>query len=174
MADEGSSACTVRLMGFDVDGILTDGRLFFTDDGLEMKAFHVRDGLGMRWLLNAGIEVAIVTGRRSQLVENRCRDLGIRHLQQGTRDKVAALAAIAKSLGLDLGACGYMGDDVVDLPVLRACTFSATAADSDPRVLREVDFISRANGGHGAVREVCEHLLAAQGLLTDAVEGPAP
>lgn len=163
------AAARVRLMGFDVDGVLTDARLYFGPEGDALKAFCARDGHGIKLLQAAGVEVAIVTGRSSRTVEQRASNLGVRHLRQGVEDKRAALAEIAHALGTDLAHCGYMGDDVLDLPVLRACGFSATVADGHELVRRHVDYVARQPGGAGAVREVCELLLASQGLLEAAL-----
>jgi 3-deoxy-D-manno-octulosonate 8-phosphate phosphatase (KDO 8-P phosphatase) len=163
-------AKNVRLMAFDIDGVMTDGHLYFTAGGEEIKAFHSRDGVGVKLLQSAGIEIAIVTGRTARVVELRAQNLGIRHLRQGIDDKRGALADLARDLGLDLARCGYMGDDVVDLPVLRACGFSASVPDGDPRVRAVVDYVSMAPAGAGAVREVCEFLLRAQGRLEAALE----
>ena len=163
-------ARNVRLMAFDIDGVMTDGRLYFTASGEEVKAFHSRDGVGLKMLQSAGIELAIVTGRTARVVELRAQNLGIKHLRQGIDDKRGALTDLARDLGLDLARCGYMGDDVVDLPVLRACGFSASVPDGDPRVLAVVDYVSMAPAGAGAVREVCEFILRAQGRLDAALE----
>lgn len=164
-------ARNVRLMAFDVDGVMTDGRLYFTATGEEMKAFHSRDGLGMKLLQRAGLQVAIVTARTARAVDLRAQNLGITLLKQGVEDKRTALAELARDLGLELSDCGYMGDDMVDLPVLRACAFSASVADGHALVRRAVDYVSRAPAGAGAVREVCEFVLRAQGKL-DAAFAP--
>lgn len=163
-------AKSVKLMAFDVDGIMTDGRLYFTAGGEEMKAFHSRDGVGMKMLQGAGIQLAIVTGRTAKVVELRAQNLGITHLKQGIDDKRGVLADLARELGLDLAHCGYMGDDVVDLPVLRACGFAASVPDGDARVRAVVDYVSSAPAGAGAVREVCEFILRAQGSLEAALK----
>ncbi len=163
-------AKNVRLMAFDIDGVMTDGRLYFTASGEEMKAFHSRDGVGLKMLQSAGIELAIVTGRTARAVELRAQNLGIKHLRQGIDDKRGALTDLARNLGLDLAQCGYMGDDVVDLQVLRACGFSASVPDGDPRVLAVVDYVSMAPAGAGAVREVCEFILRAQDRLDAALQ----
>jgi len=159
----------VRLMAFDVDGVMTDGRLYFTASGEEMKAFHSRDGMGTKMLQSVGIEIAIVTGRTARVVELRAQNLGITLVRQGVDDKLAAMRDLARELGLDLRQIGYMGDDVVDLAVLRACGFSASVPDAHPAVRSAVDFVSRAPAGAGAVREVCEFILGAQNLLDEAL-----
>jgi 3-deoxy-D-manno-octulosonate 8-phosphate phosphatase (KDO 8-P phosphatase) len=159
----------IRLMAFDVDGVMTDGRLYFTAGGEEMKAFHSRDGHGMKMLQAAGVRLAIVTGRTARVVELRAQNLGITLVRQGIEDKRTALAELARDLDLDLAQTGYMGDDVVDLPVLRACGFSASVPDGHPLVRAVVDYVSREAAGAGAVREVCELILRAQGRLEAAL-----
>ncbi|MDQ7988752.1 MAG: HAD family hydrolase [Candidatus Dactylopiibacterium sp.] len=160
-----AQAATLRLMAFDVDGVLTTGDLYFTPAGDEIKVFSSLDGHGLKMLQEAGIEVAIITGRKSAMVEHRAENLGIRHLFQGVADKRAALAALCGELGLTTRQAGYMGDDVVDLPILRSCGFSATVADGHPFVRQHVGFISTLGGGRGAAREVCDFILAAQDRL---------
>lgn len=159
----------VRLMAFDVDGVMTDGRLYFTASGEEMKAFHSRDGVGIKMLQSVGIEIAIVTGRTARVVDLRAQNLGITLVKQGVDDKLAAMRDLAQERGLDLSRMGYMGDDVVDLAVLRACGFSASVPDGYPTVRSAVDFVSAAPAGGGAVREVCEFILRAQTRLDDAL-----
>lgn len=160
-----SSAAQLRLMAFDVDGVLTNGDLYFTPNGDEIKVFSSLDGHGLKMLKDAGIEVAIITGRKSEMVSRRAANLGITHLFQGVEDKRAVMRDLRATLDLDADHCGYMGDDVVDLPVLRACGFSATVADGHDFVKQHVDYISSKGGGAGAVREVCDYILAAQGKL---------
>jgi 3-deoxy-D-manno-octulosonate 8-phosphate phosphatase (KDO 8-P phosphatase) len=156
-------AAKVALMGFDVDGVLTDGTLYFSSEGDEMKAFSSLDGHGLKMLQRAGVEVAIISGRSSRALELRARNLGIDELHMGVEDKRALLAGLAGKRGIDLAQTGYMGDDVVDLPVLRACGFSATVADAHGEVVSRVDYVAIRGGGRGAVREVCDLLLRAQG-----------
>ena len=163
--DAASKAARVALMGFDVDGVLTDGTLYYSGRGDEMKAFQTRDGHGIRMLMDAGVRVALITGRESDIVAQRAKNLGIELVLQGVDDKCAAMEALLSRFELGFGQAGYMGDDVVDLPLLSACGFSATVADGHPLVRERVDHISPLGGGHGAVREVCEYLLTAQGKL---------
>jgi 3-deoxy-D-manno-octulosonate 8-phosphate phosphatase (KDO 8-P phosphatase) len=160
---------SVRLMIFDVDGVLTDGRLYYTDSGAEMKAFSTLDGHGIRMLMSSGIEIAIITGRRSQVVSHRARDLGISHVMQGVAEKRPAFLGLTASLGLAPESCGYMGDDLVDLPVLTRCGFAATTREAPEIVKRHAHFISTQPAGAGAVREVCEMILKAQGKLDAAL-----
>ena len=160
-----AKATKVALMGFDVDGVLTDGTLFYSARGDEMKGFLARDGHGIKMLMDAGVQVAIITGRELDIVAQRAKNLGVNLVIQGVEDKHAAMQKILAALKLDFSQAGYMGDDVVDLPLLRACGFSASVADGHPLVVDRVDYVSKFGGGHGAVREVCEVLLAAQNKL---------
>jgi 3-deoxy-D-manno-octulosonate 8-phosphate phosphatase (KDO 8-P phosphatase) len=155
----------LKLMAFDVDGVLTDGTLFFTPAGDEIKAFSSLDGHGLKMLAEAGITVAIITGRKSRMVELRAANLGVAHLFQGVEDKRAVMHALREQLGLSPEQSGYMGDDVVDLPILRDCGFSASVRDGHPFVHQHVDFVSSHGGGRGAVRELCDFILSAQGKL---------
>jgi 3-deoxy-D-manno-octulosonate 8-phosphate phosphatase (KDO 8-P phosphatase) len=158
-------AAQLRLMAFDVDGVLTDGSLFFTPNGDEIKAFSSLDGHGLKMLAQAGIELAIITGRRSRMVELRAANLGIKHLFQGVEDKRAVMRTLCEQLGIRREASGYMGDDVVDLPILLDCGFAATVGDGHPFVREHVDFVAKAGGGRGAVRELSDFILSAQGKL---------
>jgi len=153
----------VRLMGFDVDGVMTDGRLYFSPAGDELKAFFTRDGLGLKMLAAAGIRVGIITGRDSPIVARRAENLGLDFVLQGVGDKHAAMAELLARIGLTFGEAGYMGDDIVDLAVMRACAFSASVPDGHPLALSQVDYVTTAAAGAGAVREVCELILNAQG-----------
>ncbi|MBM3342246.1 MAG: HAD family hydrolase [Betaproteobacteria bacterium] len=164
----GARASAVRLAAFDVDGVLTDGLLYYTDSGEEMKAFHVQDGHGIKMLQEAGVAVAIITSRESRLVANRARNLGIEHLYQGVHDKRTAMESLLQRLGLAWPAASYMGDDVIDLPVLRRCGLAASVPQAPALVRRHAHYVTRAAGGHGAVREFCELVLHAQGALDAA------
>lgn len=157
----------VKLMAFDVDGVMTDGTLFFTAQGDEMKAFNTLDGHGLKILASAGVLLAIITGRTSRALELRARNLGIEILLQGVEDKYGAMQGLLKQHALDFSDAGYMGDDVVDLPLLRACGYSASVAGGHAVVHSHVDYVTRADAGHGAVREVCEMILQAQGKLAE-------
>lgn len=156
-------------MIFDVDGVLTDGRLYYTDSGEEMKAFSTLDGHGIRMLMSGGIEIAIITGRRSEVVSHRARDLGINHVLQGVAEKRPAFVNLAATLGVAPESCGYMGDDLVDLPVLTRCGFAATTREAPEIVKRHAHFISTQPAGAGAVRELCEMILKVQGKLDAAL-----
>ena len=163
MSQSLAKAANLTLMGFDVDGVLTDGTLYFSSQGDEIKAFSSLDGHGLKMLQHAGVEVAIISGRSSRALKLRAENLGIRELHMGIGDKRGLIGSLAKVRGIGLAQVGYMGDDVVDLPILRACGFSATVTDGHDEVKSRVDFVAMRGGGRGAVREVCELILRAQG-----------
>lgn len=152
----------IRLIAFDVDGIMTDGRLYYGNDGEIMKAFDVQDGLGIKLAQEAGIETAIITSRRSRIVEHRAADLGIRHLFQGVHDKWETLRELCVSLQLAPSAAAFMGDDLVDLQPMRHCGFSVTVPAAALQIRQIADYITVARAGRGAVRECCELLLASR------------
>ena len=152
----------IQLVILDVDGVLTDGRLYFTARGEALKVFHVRDGHGVKLLLGAGVAVAAVSGRRSAATAARMRELGVPHVVQGCSDKVAALARLTQRLGLDPLDCACLCDDTPDLPLMSAVGFAGAVADAHPVVLAAAHWISRANGGCGAVRELCDAVLRAR------------
>jgi 3-deoxy-D-manno-octulosonate 8-phosphate phosphatase (KDO 8-P phosphatase) len=160
----------VALMIFDVDGVLTDGTIYLADDGQEMKAFSTLDGHGMKMLREAGITLAIISGRSDRCVELRARELGVTHLWQGAKDKLAAYSEALARTGLAPEQTGYMGDDLPDLPLLTRCGFAAAAAQSPEAVKRAAHYVSSSHGGRGAVREVCEVILRAQGRFDTAIE----
>jgi 3-deoxy-D-manno-octulosonate 8-phosphate phosphatase (KDO 8-P phosphatase) len=159
----------LKIMIFDVDGVLTDGRLYLSGNGDEMKAFNTRDGQGIKLLRETGVAVAILTARRSQVVERRAQELGIELLRQGASDKAAAFLEILAAQNVDAAQAGYMGDDLADLPVLRRCGFAATVASAPEVVRRHAHYVAGAAGGHGAAREVCEFVMTAQGTLENAI-----
>ena len=144
---------------FDVDGVMTDGRIYLGAAGEEMKAFNVADGYGIRMLLEAGIEAAILSGRRAGCVERRARELGIRHVIQGAGEKLPSFQRLLGELRLDARAAAYMGDDIPDLPVLEACGLALTVPEAPVRVRRAAHHVVARRGGEGAVREACELLL---------------
>jgi 3-deoxy-D-manno-octulosonate 8-phosphate phosphatase (KDO 8-P phosphatase) len=160
----------VRLMIFDVDGVLTDGTLYLTDSGEEIKAFNSRDGHGMKMLRESGVELAIITGRASRCVEQRAGNLGVELLFQGATDKARVYADLLAARKLDAGATAYMGDDVIDLPVLRRCGLALTVPDAPLAVKQHADYVTRAHGGRGAAREACELIMHAQGTLGPRLE----
>lgn len=160
-----TSAATVRLLALDVDGVLTDGRISYTDRGDEIKAFNIKDGLGIKLLQQSGVQVAIITGRTSNIVERRARELGIQDIVQGREDKREALLELCRRHDLAPAECAYMGDDLPDLGAVRACGLGMTVADGAARVREAADWVSSLRGGEGAVREACEYILAARGEL---------
>lgn len=150
----------LRLLAFDVDGVFTDGRFYLSDDGIESKAFHTQDGYGIRRVLDAGVTVAVISGRRSGAVEKRMAELGVPHVVLGCPDKVAAMDELAASLAIDVADCGYVGDDVPDLALLEHVGFSFAVANAVPEVQARCDHVTRNSGGFGAVREVCDLVVA--------------
>lgn len=155
-------AAKIRLVAFDVDGTLTDGRLWFAEDGRELKAFHVHDGLGIKLLREHGIEVAIISARVSHAVELRAEQLGIDHVYQGKADKLACLRDILQASGLADAAACYVGDDLPDLAPMSVCGLAIAVADARPEVARASHWQTTAKGGRGAAREVADLILAAQ------------
>jgi 3-deoxy-D-manno-octulosonate 8-phosphate phosphatase (KDO 8-P phosphatase) len=152
----------LRLMIFDVDGVLTDGALYMPEGGGEIKVFHVRDGHGLKMLQESGVQAAILSGRRSPVVEARAAELGIKIVEQGSADKGAAFDRLLSRLGVAASAAGYMGDDFPDLPVLSRCGFAASVSDAPQAVRRRAHYVARAAAGRGAAREVCEFIMQAQ------------
>lgn len=155
----------IRLLVLDVDGVLSDGKLYFSNGGEELKNFHIQDGLGIKLLARAGIETAIITGRSSTIVARRAENLGIRHVMQGREDKLVALQELRARLGIDLEQIAYMGDDLPDLAAIRGVGLGLTVANANAVVQQYAAWSSRFNGGEGAVREACELILQAQGKL---------
>lgn len=155
-------ASKIRMLILDVDGVLTDGKLYFDHDGKEMKAFNTRDGMGIKTLQRVGIEVAVITGRQSGAVTHRMAQLGVRHVYQGREDKLDVFLDLLRITGLDAGQVCFAGDDWIDLPVLMRAGLAVTVADAEDYVKQQVHWITRHNGGDGAVREICNLILAAQ------------
>lgn len=153
----------IRLLLLDVDGVLTDGAVIYSESGSEIKSFNVKDGMGIRMLQRSAIPVGIVTGRRSEALRHRCRDLGIDLLMDGTADKGAALASILSETGLSAGDIGFMGDDLPDLPLMAKVGTALAVADAVPQVLAAAHLVTDRPGGKGAVREAAEAILQAQG-----------
>ena len=154
---------TIKLLLLDVDGVLTDGRIIYDNEGNEMKSFDVKDGHGMKMLQRAGIKIGIITGRSSAVVQRRAEELGLDALFQGALTKLEPYGEILKEFGLTDDQVAYVGDDLVDLPILRRVGFSATVADAVPDLFPLVDYVCKRPGGRGAVREICDMLLRAQG-----------
>jgi len=152
----------ITLLMLDVDGVLTDGTIIYSDSGEEIKAFNVRDGHGIKLVMRAGIEVVLLTARESKVVGHRARDLGITGVYQKATDKLAAYSGILAEKKIQDRNVLFVGDDIIDVPVLRRAGFSAAVADAVPEVKEVVDYVTSQAGGKGAVRELCELLLKAQ------------
>lgn len=170
MQDIQNKASQVKLVIFDVDGVLTDGSLFLGDDGQEYKAFHSKDGHGMVMLQQSGIMIGIITGRTSEVVRKRMESLGIKHVFQGQKDKLPAYQQLKQELGLADEEIAYVGDDVVDLPVMTKVGLSIAVQDAHNTTKEHAHWITPSAGGRGAAREVCEMLMQAQDKLQPALE----
>jgi len=151
----------IKALFLDVDGVLTDGSIIYSDHGSETKVFNVRDGLGIRWLIKSGFIVGIVTGRKSDALIHRCENLGIDLIFDGIKDKASALRMILDQTGMKSEEIAYMGDDIVDIPLMNRVGVSIAVADAHEVVIKTADMVTAARGGAGAVREVCEHILKA-------------
>ena len=151
----------IRLVAFDVDGVFTDGRFYLSDEGIESKAFHTQDGYGVRRLLDSGIAVGVISGRSSPAVEKRMAELGIAHVILNCKDKVAAMDELAAALGISTSECAYVGDDLPDLPLLEHVGFSVAVANAVPALQERCDYVTKKSGGFGAVREICDLIVAA-------------
>lgn len=158
-------ARAVKLILFDVDGIMTDGTLYLADDGQEYKGFNSLDGHGLKMLKSTGVELGIITGRNSQLVIHRARNLGITHLHQGAQDKLMVYRQLLDDLGLSPEQTAFMGDDVVDLPVMRRAGLAIAVPAAPDLVKAHSHYITKREGGRGAVREACEFIMRAQGTF---------
>lgn len=165
MEDIIEKAASIRLVIFDVDGVLTDGSIFIGDDGEEYKAFFSRDGLGMAMLQKTGVKIGIITGRTSQVVLHRMQSLGIEHIFQGQSDKIPAFEQLCKDLDIDPEHVAYVGDDIVDLPVMRQVGLAISVGDAHPLVVKHSHWQTHSGGGRGAAREVCELIMEAQNSL---------
>ena len=159
----------IRLIAFDVDGVMTDGTLFLADDGQEFKGFNSLDGHGLKMLKGSGVQLAIITGRSSRVVEHRAGNLGIEIVHQGAHDKLVVYEALCRDLGIEREATAYMGDDVVDLPVMRRAGLAITVPAAPELVKAHSHYTTVRAAGHGAVREACEFLMRAQGTLDAAL-----
>ena len=165
MQDILDKAARIRLVIFDVDGVLTDGRLYIMHNGEEFKAFHSRDGHGMKMLRETGVEIAVITARRSATVSHRMASLGIEHVYQGCHDKLEVFESLLKKLDLTAAEVAYVGDDVIDLPVMKRVGLAVAVQDSYPLIATHAHWQTPHGGGHGAVRDVCELVMKAQGRL---------
>lgn len=170
MKDILERAAQIKLVIFDVDGVLTDGSLFLGDDGLEYKAFNSRDGHGMKMLQQAGVTVAIITGRTSKVVEYRMKSLGIEHVYQGQSDKRQAFAELLEKLNVKASEVAYVGDDVVDLPVMVKVGLAIAVQDAHSMVLKHSHWQTPSCGGRGAGRDVCEMLMEARNVLQEKLD----
>ena len=157
----------IKLLALDVDGVLTDGKIYYGNNGEELKAFNIKDGLGIKLLQRAGVTVAIVTGRRSAIVTRRAMELGISDVIQGREDKLAALEELCAQLGFTLAQCAYMGDDLPDLSAIEAAGLGLTVADGADPVRAAAQWCSTRTGGDGAVREACEFILQTKDKLAE-------
>jgi 3-deoxy-D-manno-octulosonate 8-phosphate phosphatase (KDO 8-P phosphatase) len=169
----------IRMLLLDVDGVLTDGKIIMNDQGVESKHFDVRDGHGLKVLMRYGIGVALITGRRSSVVVHRAKDLGIEEVHQGVWDKAAVFDDILKKHDLHPGQTAFMGDDIVDIPVMRRVGFAVAVRNADVEAKKIASYVTKSRGGRGAVREVCEIILKAQGHWDDvamkyAMDGTSP
>jgi 3-deoxy-D-manno-octulosonate 8-phosphate phosphatase (KDO 8-P phosphatase) len=159
-------AARTRLLVLDVDGVLTDGRLYYGAGGEALKVFHVRDGLGVKLLAGVGVTAAVISGRRSAMTARRCRELGIRHVFQGVQEKLATFHRLREKLSLACGECACVGDDLPDVPLMREVGLAFAVADAHPEARRAAQVTTRLPGGKGAVREVCDYLLRARERAT--------
>ena len=155
----------IRLLTCDVDGVLTDGSIYVDDEGRETKSFSVLDGVGMKMLMRAGISVAWITGSSAPAVVHRARTLGVARIAQGAEDKITPWDALRSELGLPPAACAHIGDDLPDVPVFVRCGLAVSVPHAPPVVRARAHFVTKRDGGRGAVRELCELILAAQGVL---------
>ncbi len=163
-------AARVKLAILDIDGVMTDGSLYYGAEGEALKVFNVQDGLGLKMLLESKVDLAIISGRNSPMVLKRAKDLGITHCFLGAEDKGAVYRLFRESMGIKEEQVAAIGDDLVDLPILRHCGFSASVPSAPPYVRDQVHYVTAAGGGHGAVREFCEIILHAQGQLESVFE----
>ncbi|MGW8227942.1 MAG: 3-deoxy-manno-octulosonate-8-phosphatase KdsC [Gammaproteobacteria bacterium] len=170
MKDILAKAAQIKLVVFDVDGVLTDGSLFVGDDGQEYKAFHSRDGLGMKLLRKSGVEIGIITARTSEVVKHRMENLDIQHVYQGRLDKLPALEELIAKLGLSFEQTAYVGDDIVDLPVMRQVGLAIAVQDAHPLAKQHAHWQTPHGGGRGAARDVCELVMEAQNTLDTQLE----
>src|SRR5882757_7997586 len=153
------TVAAIRLLVLDVDGVLTDGRLYFGPRGEALKLFHVRDGLGIQQIARAGIEVAVISGRKSKMVDVRCRELGVKHVYQGVEHKLPEFERLCARLRLKPSACACVGDDVPDVALMGKVALAFAVADAHPEARHAAHLVTKLPGGHGAVREVCDYLL---------------
>ena len=161
-------AKAIRLALFDVDGVLTDGKIYIDSNGNELKSFNTHDGHGIRLLQHYGVEVGVITGRQSKALEYRMQDLNVKHVYQGSTNKFDVFEKLLSNLSLNEKQTSFVGDDIVDLQIMSRCGFAIAVANADAFVKQHAHYETKASGGNGAVREVCELILEAQGLLEKA------
>lgn len=161
-------AQNIKLLICDVDGVFSDGRIYLSNSGEELKAFHTRDGYGVRSLLTSGFNLAVITGRQSKIVENRMTALGVTHIYQGVDNKFEAYKELLSIYNITPEEVAYIGDDIVDLPVMNVVGLAVSVADGHPYVRQHADFVTSLNGGHGALRELTDLLLLSQDKFTSA------
>ena len=169
LAEVKTRAATIKMVIFDVDGVLTNGSLFYGDDGQEYKAFHSRDGHGIKMLQASGVDIGIITGRNSEVVNHRVKNLGIKHVYQGQADKLPAFEKLRGKLKLSPEQIAYVGDDVVDLPIMLRVGLAIAVQDAHELVRRHAHWTTDLGGGQGAAREACELIMDAQGTLESAL-----
>lgn len=162
-----AKAKQIKLVIFDVDGVLTDGGLYFTDDGREIKKFNVKDGLGISMLVKKGVEVAVITGRNSVIVADRMKSLGVNHVYQGRMNKLETYENLKVALQITDAEVAFVGDDVIDLPIMRHCALAVAVADAHAEVLENAHWVLDKKGGRGAARDVCDLIMQVQGLSHD-------
>ena len=170
MQDIVNKAKQIKLLIFDVDGVLTDGRLYFSNSGDEYKAFHAHDGFGIKMLMATGVEVAVITSRTSAIVTHRMKDLGLTHLYQGQQDKKNAYQTLKTKLNLEDNHIAFVGDDIIDLPLIRRAGLGVATANAVATVTQYADWQTKKEGGQGAAREVCELIMKAQNTFADIIE----
>ena len=163
-------AATIRLVVFDVDGVLTDGSLYLSESGSETRAFHTRDGMGLILLLRGELEVGVISGKKSPALEKRMGQMGIQHVLHGRVDKLQALKELLERTGLEAGQVCFTGDDVLDLPPMAVAGLAVAVADAHPRVRRAAHWVTRERGGRGAVREVCDLILESQDRMAKVLQ----
>jgi 3-deoxy-D-manno-octulosonate 8-phosphate phosphatase (KDO 8-P phosphatase) len=168
MPELADRVAAIRLVVFDVDGVFTDGRLFYTAEGEEIKVFHVRDGVGVKALRHAGLELAVISGRSSDAVALRMAELGIKRVFQGDHDKLPLLHRLLSEIGISAAETAFLGDDEPDIPVLRQVGLAACPADAHPSVKEVCQWVGRQQGGRGAVREFCDFVLSTRPATADS------
>lgn len=162
------NARQIKLLVCDVDGVFSDGRIYLGNNGEELKAFHTKDGFGIKALIASGVEVAIITGRKSNIVQNRMTALNIKHIVQGQEDKLPSMHRIMNELGIKANQVAYIGDDMADLPCIQAAALGVAVNDAHPFVIKGADYQTFTKGGFGAVRELCDLIMFSQDTLSEA------